>query len=563
MAISVPIITSFKDTGVKKATASLEGFARRTGEIAKGVALGIAGIAAGAGTFAFKAVQSAADLEESLSKVNVVFGEGADEIEAFAKTAANSFGLSKQAVLDAAGTFGTFGKAAGLTGEDLAKFSNDFTALAADLASFNNTTPEEAIVAIGAALRGEAEPIRRFGVLLDDARLRAKALELGIYDGNGSLNAQQKILAAQAEIWAQTSDAQGDFSRTSDGLANKQRILRAQFSNVIATIGTKLLPVALKLADFFSTRVIPVIERIADAFSRDGLGGVIAVLVDEMRKSLPAVKSFLWKLARSIGGWIVNVGWPYLKEKFPIWGSLLWQWIQDNKQPAIDKLWEWLQDIGGWIRDTALPWLREKIAVWGDALVDWIGEQSGPALDKLNGWLQDIGNWFIEDALPEFKKNGELMAQKLTEWAGRLAPKVIPALVEFIFKLGVWFNTKAYPKLVEFGAMLAAGLLKGFVQGIKDSGFAKYLGLGGLLIDQFVDPTPPSIPSPISSDPYAGLIRSTSLNAPGPRPTSGDTYIINVSGAIDAPSVARQIKQILTDDARRTGSRAVIRPVMP
>jgi hypothetical protein len=98
---------------------------------------------------------AASDLAENLSKVNVVFGEGATAVEQFAKTAATALGQSQNAVLLAAGTFGTFGKAAGLSGQELATFSNDFTALASDLASFNNTTPEQAVQAIGAALRGD------------------------------------------------------------------------------------------------------------------------------------------------------------------------------------------------------------------------------------------------------------------------------------------------------------------------------------------------------------------------------------------------------------------------
>jgi hypothetical protein len=130
-----------------------------------------------------------------------------------------------------------------LSGQELAGFSNDFTALASDLASFNNTTPEQAVQAIGAALRGESEPLRQYGVLLNDAALKAAALELGIYDGSGALTDQQKILAAQKVIFEKTTDAQGDFARTSGGLANSQRTLTAQMDNLQASIGQALLPV--------------------------------------------------------------------------------------------------------------------------------------------------------------------------------------------------------------------------------------------------------------------------------------------------------------------------------
>ena len=162
-------------------------------------------------------------------------------------------------MLDAAGAFGTFGKAAGLAGEDLSTFTTDFVTLSTDLASFNNTTPEEAVQAIGAALRGEAEPLRRFGVLLNDATLKAEAMKLGIYDGSGALTAQQKILAAQSAIYKQTGDAQGDFARTADNLANKQRTLSALFKDFQISLGQKLLPAA---TDFANGLV-----KINDAFS--------------------------------------------------------------------------------------------------------------------------------------------------------------------------------------------------------------------------------------------------------------------------------------------------------
>ena len=240
MAINIPIITSFVNTGIQAADKQLKTF----GTSAKTVAGAVGGLSLAFGTVKSvigPAITAASNMEESLSKVNVVFGKGARDVEKFATSAARNLGQSKQAVLEAAGVFGTFGKAAGLAGTDLAVFSNDFTTLAADLASFNNTTPEEAVQAIGAALRGEAEPLRKYGVLLDDATLKQEALSLGIYKGKGALTAQQKILAAQSAIYKQTGDAQGDFFRTSENLANSQRTLAATFENVKAKMGAAFI----------------------------------------------------------------------------------------------------------------------------------------------------------------------------------------------------------------------------------------------------------------------------------------------------------------------------------
>lgn len=252
MAIRIPIVSEFSDKGIKQAQYEFNKLDNNVQKAGYVLQRAILPAVAAFGTLTRvigPAVQAASNMEESMSKVGVIFGAGAKEVTKFADTAARQLGQSKQAVLDAAGVFGTFGKAAGLAGTDLATFSNDFTTLATDLASFNNTTPEEAVQAIGAALRGEAEPLRRFGVLLDDATLKAEAMRLGIYKGSGALTAQQKILAAQAAIYKQTGDAQGDFARTADGLANKQRILSALIDNYQAQLGQKLLPKVNELVD--------------------------------------------------------------------------------------------------------------------------------------------------------------------------------------------------------------------------------------------------------------------------------------------------------------------------
>jgi hypothetical protein len=234
--------------GLSTAEKDTKGLSTSVGKYSKAMAKSFALVGAAAGAMAIKigidSVKAASDLSEEISKAEVIFGDVSDEIKAFSKTADTALGLSQKQALAAASTFATFGKAAGLTEKDLAKFSTGATKLSSDLASFYNTDADEAITAIGAALRGESEPIRRFGVLLNDATLKAKAMEMGLYDGKGALDVQAKSLAAYEVILDQTTDAQGDFSRTSDGLAGQQKILTAQLENLKTTMGTNLLPVA-------------------------------------------------------------------------------------------------------------------------------------------------------------------------------------------------------------------------------------------------------------------------------------------------------------------------------
>lgn len=250
----------------------------------KNLLLGGGALVAGTAAISFLsgAVDAASNLNETVSKTGQIFGQEAlPGLEKWAETAATTFGQSKQQALDAASNFATFGKSAGLAGNDLTGFSKDLTILASDLASFNNTSPEEAVLAIGAALRGESEPIRRYGVLLNEATLKQRAMALGIIrTTNEALTPQQRVLAAQAEILAQTSDAQGDFARTSDGLANTQRTNAAKWDDAMAKIGKALLPVVTTLAEL-AGHVIPLladviiivltpIRALTDAFAAAG-----------------------------------------------------------------------------------------------------------------------------------------------------------------------------------------------------------------------------------------------------------------------------------------------------
>jgi len=220
-----------------------------------------------AGTGIVKLIETASDLNETISKTNEIFEESAPAIEKWASTAADKFGQSKKTAMDAASTFAMFGQAAGKSGDDVVDFSTKMVELSSDLASFYNTSPEDAINAIGSALRGEAEPIRRYNVLLNDSVLKQKALEMGIISSTKkALTPQQKILASAAVIWDQTGKAQGDFARTSDQLANTTKILQANLKNLGDEFGTVFLPIALKVLNFVKNRMLPKLREWVDWF---------------------------------------------------------------------------------------------------------------------------------------------------------------------------------------------------------------------------------------------------------------------------------------------------------
>ena len=197
----------------------------------------------------------ASDMEESINKVNVVFGESAGEIQSWAKTAATSLGMSSQQALEAAGTYGNLFRAMGLGLGPAADMSKAVVGLAADLASFNNASPEETLLALRSGLSGEMMPLKRFGVAMNDTTMKNMAMSMGLGDNILALSEAEKVQVRYAVIMSQTSLAQGDFIRTSDGMANTTKILKARLVDVAAALGAKLLPLGLKLATLASDLV--------------------------------------------------------------------------------------------------------------------------------------------------------------------------------------------------------------------------------------------------------------------------------------------------------------------
>jgi|688.fasta_scaffold62507_10 hypothetical protein len=258
---------------------------------AAAAARAFANLGAGVVSSISSAVDAATSLGEETSKSGVIFGQSAARVAEFAKQASR-IGLAESAALSATGSFGNLFTAMGLGREQAADYATTLTSLGADLASFNNSSVEEAVQALGAALRGEAEPIRRFGVLLDEATLKQEALARGLITStSGSLTPAIKAQAAYAAILRQTASAQGDFARTSGSLANLSRIVSAQSTNVFSTIGQTFEPLYRAIAEAASNVLVaigPLFESVAD-----GVRSSVEVIAAAIARLTPQIIGFL------------------------------------------------------------------------------------------------------------------------------------------------------------------------------------------------------------------------------------------------------------------------------
>ena len=291
MAIRIPILTSFDPKGLKQANAQFAKLQTSIGSLGRNFA--IAGTAIVAGTALLgKAVQSASNFEAEFEGVNQVFGEAAKSVQRFAEQAAQSAGLSATEALQASKTFGLFATGAGLGAAEAAKFSTTMVQLAGDLGSFNDVPTADALAAIQSGLMGQSEPLRKFGVFLDDARLKAEALNMGIYDGTGPLSTQQKMMASYSAILAQTTVQQGDFVKYQDTLGNQLKTISTEFDNLSKDIGLMLIPAI--------TEALPEIKEMARQLGTELKAAIASVDWKALTKTIVDLARFFSENAGTI-----------------------------------------------------------------------------------------------------------------------------------------------------------------------------------------------------------------------------------------------------------------------
>jgi hypothetical protein len=206
----------------------------------------------GAGAMAFagvafagftKLADGASDLNESLNAVDVTFGAASDGILQLSEDAAKAAGLSRKEFNGLAVQFASFAKTVAGDGGDVVSTVDEMTRRAADFASVMNLEVAEAARIFQSSLAGETEPIKKFGIDLSAAAVGAYAVANGISASANSMTEAEKVTARYGLLMESTAHMQDDFVNTSDGLANSQRILKAELENLRDEIGAGLLPI--------------------------------------------------------------------------------------------------------------------------------------------------------------------------------------------------------------------------------------------------------------------------------------------------------------------------------
>lgn len=204
-------------------------------------------------------IKLASDMQESLNKVNVAFGQSAGEVLKWSETSVDSMGMASGSALDAAALFGDMATSMGISQQEAAKMAMSLTALGADLASFKNVPIEQAMQALNGVFTGETESLKMLGVVMTETQLKAFALTQGITKNVDKMSEAELVSLRYAFVLDRTKNAQGDFQRTNEGAANQMRIFTETLKEIGIQIGNVLLPIF--------TKIITVINKTLKAFA--------------------------------------------------------------------------------------------------------------------------------------------------------------------------------------------------------------------------------------------------------------------------------------------------------
>lgn len=466
MSIDIPVVSKFDPRGLKQAQNALGGFKKTLGTVA--VALGAALSVRAVTNFAKESIGAASDLEESLNALSVSYGKASDGIAKLGEDAATRLGVTQSAFNQAAVRFSAFADRVVGEGGNVEGFVDDITTRAADFASVFNIDVAEALQVFQSGLAGEAEPLKRFGINLLQSEVQAYALQEGLIAVGEQMTEDIKTQARYGLLMQETAQTQGDFANTSDGLANSQRILSANFEQMQATVGGALLPAFAAL----SAGLLPVVEQLGPVLT--GAVEELTPALEDLGAQIPGLLQMFLPLVPmfvNLVGVVLQLAQAALPVLVRLFESLIPSieallppvlTLIDQLLPPLAELFVSLLDAVLPIIEAVLPMLTDLLVALAPILVKVV-EAFLPLLDLVIPVLTSL----LEYLIPVLTTAAEIMAVVMVEAVNFL----VGAFEGFISFLGpfVSFFEQAFGGISNFFHGIINGMIgmfEGFANGV-------------------------------------------------------------------------------------------------
>mgnify|MGYP000861558392 FL=1 len=129
---------------------------------------------------------------------------------------------------------------------------------------------------------------------VNDAMVKTKAMEMGLYDGTGQMSLAAKQAATLALIMEQTGAAQGQAAREADGASGSLRTMVTELKNLATSFGEILLPTITP----FITKINEMIQRFGE-LDEGTKKNIVTIL---------AIAAAIGPLLSILGGFMTGLG---------------------------------------------------------------------------------------------------------------------------------------------------------------------------------------------------------------------------------------------------------------
>ena len=448
-----------RDTGItaEQVGKKMQDVGKKMTDIGKDLSMKVTAPLVAAGAASFK---MAADLQDAMGATDQIFGKASDSVKKWADNLDSYYGIAEAEALEYANMMGTMLiNIGGLTEEQAAKQAQTLIELAGDLTAMYGGTTADAVRALTGALKGNNTMLDNYGMAVNDAMIKTKAFEMGLYDGTGQMDLATKQAATLALIMEQTGAAQGQAAREAEGASGSMRALVTEIKNLSTDIGEVLLPVITpfiqKLKDIVGAfgelspstqKAIIAIAGIAAAIGPllmifgpvisaigtliTGLGAMStamaggASIVAGLTAGFPALGAAITLITGPIGiaiaaiaglvaaGVLIYKNWDKIKETLDrVWGAIV-SFFTETIPEAINTGLKWFSELPG------------KVAEFMNELPGKIGYALGVALGNIIKFGRDAINW----AIAEVPKFIESMMKFIRELPGKMWEQLVAAL---------------------------------------------------------------------------------------------------------------------------------------
>ena len=415
--------------------------AAKFGEFAQKYKFHASAALGGISLIAKQSMEYAAEAEQSYGAVESIFADHAQGIIDNSKRAATEVGVSGRGYRELAANMGAMLKNMGMPMDEVADKSENLVGVAADLAATFGGTTKEAVESVTSLLRGETDPIEKYGVSIKQADINARMAADGLDDLTGEAEKQAKAQTLLKLLTEQTASAQGQFARETDTAAHKQQVATAKYNDAKEAIGTALLPLMAEFADkaanvakvvgehpkiflavagaigTFSAAVVtaatvaPIFQWIGgtSAFAAGGLSGFAAAAwaviapIAAVVAAVGAVGVALWafftktEVGRDLWDKFVGAlkdGWDWISGVF----AAGWDWLSDKIGGAIERLsdvFSGLSDKMSYVKSTVISAWTEMTSAFKGGDDGYVGLARIVGADKAEwivGKLHEVGD---------------------------------------------------------------------------------------------------------------------------------------------------------------------------